>query len=544
MKNIMKKAVMLGAVSALTIALAGCGAKAPTFEELKDNISEKAPSSFALDGTVNLSAEAKVVDPSDEMQMVLSMLEDQYDVDLTKKTNITFDMDIKGSGERSEAASHVTTEGSFNMKSNVSALDDLLQDALEDAETELFRENYTDYEEELTYTKTADGDWYYEDYEANDDKKISGVLESFIDYCIAHNENADDDKIAIETVDGSYVIKYDLEINNEFAENVDKSEKKALQQLLDDVEIEADLDDLFEYYEEYGEYADVAVPFSLELKFTDLGTKKDRDFALTGLNVSFGGTVSCDWDEDTVSEILDAAGAPLDDSMTCGLELSAEATIKVNVDLKYDEELDVEIPSKVTKNAESYEDYFGATAGSGYEDDDYDYDDDDYDYDYDEEDDDDYDSDDDDDDDDAVKANSDGSYTLYSYDDDEIFSFNVPKGWELSSSSSKTYYSIKNSDDEYWDYFYVTATIPSGVNAFYEDDADDYDKEQMENYELVGSAGGYDIYFYDEYDEVYAVKYLDDEFTSICISAYVYDESDYYMIDSVDTFMDFVEDNF
>lgn len=522
----MKKKLVMALVTGLTVfALAGCGEKAPTLEELKDNLSDKEPTSFELEANVSLKAEGEIVDPSDDFVEMMDMVEEYYDVDLSEPLDIDLSVSLKGSGEKNEEASHIVLEGEVKAKSSVDAIQDIIDESLEDYEDSASFENYIDYEEEVKYT-LQDDEWYFDDYEEDDEVEDLDVMSSFIDYCIAHNESAEkDDQIEIKTVDGEYVISYEIEINNEFAENVSKDEKKALQTLLDDCEIEVDLDDLFDVFDEYGEYVDMSIPFSLELGFTNVGDKKEKEYALSKVDFSFGGKVSADWDEDVVAELFETAGEPMPEGIEFGAEFEIEATISGSATVKYDEELEVEIPSKVTKNAVSFDEYFGwATSDDDYEEYEYEVAEDDYAVAA---------------EDDGIEPNADGSYTLVNYSNEKLMTFDLPDGWEVNSYSSPQYITLDNVDDG-WTDININTYLESGIEAYYDDEASDFAKEEMVNFELVGKAGDFDVYVSEEYNSFYAVYYIG-EYSGVQIKLY---DSEYDCFESVDDFMDFVADNF
>lgn len=527
----MKKRLLLTVVTGLSVlALAGCG-KTPTLEDIKANISDKAPTTGEGTMEITASGEATINDPSDDMEEMLDMVDQYYGIDLTDGVDLEISANFEFTGERNDDYSHSVITGSLEADSSVDEIADLIEEELTGEDTEYESESYTDFEEEIKYVYD-DGEWYYEDYDEDDDEDEVKLMESFLDYCIAHNENADkDEQIVIKAEKDKYVLDYEITIDNDFVANVDKSEKKALQSLLDDVEIEIDLDEVFDLIEEYGDYADISIPFSLNVAFVNVGDKKNPEYAISSLDCSFGGTISGDWDEDQVEEIFEAMDEEMPDGVSFGLEFSIEASIKVSATLSYDDDADVEIPKKVTKDAVSYEDHAWGTSGSSYEydDDDYEYEEDDYSV-YEEEE-------------EAteaeVEANADGSYTLYNYFGDKVANFYVPDGFTVSDYSTTTSYSL---NDDNYTYIYITSYVTSGIAGYYQDDPSEYVMESMEEYEKIKSVGDFDIYYNADYEQMYAVADVNgDENEGFVIEAYI---SSYSTFEDKDDFIDFIEDNF
>ena len=349
-KNVIKMLL----VAASVLALSGCGmAKAPTLDELKEGYASKPASN--LEATVNLTAEGEfeLTDVSDEVQELLDMLESQMDIDLNDGASAKLAIEMKLDGNNSEEASRMEGEMNVDFECSIDMIEDAFLEGIGDDDTIEYG-TYIDKEEGVKYSLKQDGTWVSSDYDEDDDddeEDITDGLGKLVDVFVAHNDGVDEkDAIKVVAEDGEYVVKYDFTLDNDYISNMSKAEKKELNSIIDLADVDFDIDDIEAFYEEYGEYAEIAFPLSLELRFVDNGEKKDdREFYISGFSFSMEGNVSVDLSADEVTDIVtEFAGDP--GVELCGVEAEASVKIEISGTIGYDGDEEVSIPKDVTKN--------------------------------------------------------------------------------------------------------------------------------------------------------------------------------------------------
>lgn len=350
----MKKRIITGlAVSAVAaMMLTGCG-KTPTLEEIRDNLDVSGITSANIELSIDMGADGKISNPSDNMEMVLDILSDELDIDLTSKQNVKFTGTMTADMTRSGDVSHSEGEAKIKVSTSIDALEEALAESGIDDKMNF--ETYTDYDEEISYT-LKDGDtWVYSDYE-DDDSDFSP--EDIIDFCLDINDNLDeDDQIKVEPKDKEYVVAFEMTIDNDYIENLSKDEKKSLQGILDTADMDLDVDDLVDFFEEYGEYADISIPVSFEIVFGTQGKGKNMVYVIDSLSFSIEGNATIDLDEDTVEELLEEQGMGGND-MTCEVSANINIGLSCSMTIGYDEQDEIKIPKSVKNDAIDEEDYF------------------------------------------------------------------------------------------------------------------------------------------------------------------------------------------
>lgn len=352
----MKRRFLLGiaTVAVAALALTGCG-KTPTLEDIKDNLGEGKPTTANVTATINFSGEGEIDDTNDYMDMILEYLEDEG-MDLSDGIEADLEMTATAEMVRGGDYGHSTSEISVDFDSNIDMLNESLEDYMDKAGTTT--ETYFDYDEELKYTyDNEDEEWYVSDLDDDDDdssfEELNDGLESIIDFAISYNEEHDKDEQFKVAKDGkNYVISWDATIDQDFMDNLSKSDKKNIQKLFDALEIDYDFDDLVSLYEDYGDVVTIEIPVSFDISFTTSGKGKNTEYVFNGIKAEVSGTVSTSLDEDEVEELLENAGAG--SGMSCSVEASATLSVAIEMTIGYDEQEEVEIPKKVVKNAIEY----------------------------------------------------------------------------------------------------------------------------------------------------------------------------------------------
>lgn len=534
-KNVIKMLL----VAASVLALSGCGmAKAPTLDELKEGYASKPASN--LEATVNLTAEGEfeLTDVSDEVQELLDMLESQMDIDLNDGASAKLEIEMKLDGNNSEEASRMEGEMNVDFECSIDMIEDAFLEGIGDDDTIEYG-TYIDKEEGVKYSLKQDGTWVSSDYDEDDDddeEDITDGLGKLVDVFVAHNDGVDEkDAIKVVAEDGEYVVKYDFTLDNDYISNMSKAEKKELNSIIDLADVDFDIDDIEAFYEEYGEYAEIAFPLSLELRFVDNGEKKDnREFYISGFSFSMEGNVSVDLSADEVTDIVtEFAGDP--GAELCGVEAEASVKIEISGTIGYDGDEEVSIPKDVTKNAVPEDEYEGDVAGIDDLVGEIDVDDLTV----------------EDPDDDPVvaeapatsTASTDGLYTLVDYEGMDIYTFAVPEGWEFAYDdvdAEDTYYML-NSDAN--SLMTIKCSVPSDILPYFDDS---YEMDDDSSVEYVGivktphNSYGYDVFYNSTWDEYTAVLY-GDEFTSMVI---VVENGVKPEFESSDDFEDFLKANF
>lgn len=461
----MKKRILNLAVAGLGIVLlTGCGEKTPTIEDIQANLSTEKCYTYTGDFDIDLNGTAELAYYDDDTKELFELVSDQAGIDILQKFKVDINMNGEAVGERNDDYGYSTSDFEATISTGIPELDDTLEDEFTS------KENYIDFDEEIKYYTEDGGDtWYYtEDYESNIDEIDTTTIEDILDICLAHNNNSDDE-IVVEAVDGEYVVTYEFSLNPEFIQGLSKDEKKALQNLLDDLELDIELEDITDLIDEYGEYVDLDFKTNISLGFTNIGDKKNAEYALTMINVKFNGESNLDWDTDKMADILSELDAP-----DLGVEFGAKAGLEIeftfNMTLGYEPQEDVEIPNKVTKNAELESNYDFADS---------------FDYLLDDTDIDDTTS-----GSTTTQNHSTNEFDLYAYaypDNLYLFSIHLPAGYELEEDFTDyddgSYCYFTTSTDYYGDEFYLSYYCDSNITSYLEDGTlpdDDY----YENYTI------------------------------------------------------------
>lgn len=381
-----KKLLTLGVLSALALSLTACEApfglgKAPipTLEELKEGFRNDAQSG-TMTAYVSMEGdgEVSIKNASDEIEEVLDMLDLYYGIDLSKGVNFEFSLEDELEGERTETMSHQSGEASLDFDCNIDALMDELDGVLDEFSQD--QDIYTDYDEEVKYTLKGGDTWVVSDLDDDDDGL---AFEDVVDLMISYNENVDeDDQIVITEDDGKYFINKDFTIDNDYISDLDKTGKKNLQKIFDGLDMDLDVDEIVDFYEMYGDYAEISIPVSIEFGFIDNGKKKaDRLFYATDITLSMGFEVSVSLGTSDVQEIFLTLGCPEDeiDLYTCSVSGEFNVSVSLEGHFTPGDVDEIEIPKKVTKDAIDEDEYEAMKNASSYDYDDYDFDD--YDFD-------------------------------------------------------------------------------------------------------------------------------------------------------------------
>lgn len=347
-----KKVIALMLVAVTVFSMAGCGkdagdeagggkkAKAPSLEELKGNFSDQEVTSFDAKVKVSADADVEYDNLSSQAKQIIGMLESQLDCELDGELSGSATIDLTGKGQRNDEYSYTTVKGSVSVKTNIDEINELIDDEL-DGNDKIASEKFIDYDEETVYTK-EDDEWYDDYYEeADEEADVNEALEALIDFCIAKNENAKKgDEVKVETAKDGYSLKLDLNLNNDYLSDIEDDELEALEDLLEACNVEVDVDDILEIYEEYGDYAEFNAPFSIEILFEE----DDDEYVITGVNASLTVTAEGSWDQDVVSEI---AGEDLEDEgFEFDIDFKISVKFTVNVTVGYDEE-DIDVPDGI-----------------------------------------------------------------------------------------------------------------------------------------------------------------------------------------------------
>ena len=518
-------------VMSMAAALTGCGKeKVPTIEEIRDNLSDQSSTTYDGDVSLSVSGDVKFSDLSSDLVEVADMVKDIYDIDVTDKMTVDVSVKADVSGQHSGNIEYYTYDGTAKFDTNI----DMLLDYIDEPEVDLARESYIDKRDEIRYYKDLDdGDWYYEDYESDDDDSDPKQI---LDFFISVNEYAGDDDNPINVVvtdDGRYYISFEGVIDQDFILGLSDDDIDLIEDMLDEADLDADIDGLREYYENYGEYMDISIPMSIDLYYINIGDKKNPEYVLDETSLTVGFEANVDLDKDEVEDLLYELGAPSGVDLSCQVKANISMEISLSAKLGYDD-IDLDIPSKVQDNAIEYDPY-DDEVGLG-----------------------DIDIDDLTDPTASLNSGSGSSsssanittidpatgrelHTLMDYDGLKIFNFAVPEGWEYDNISSDTCHFMDSDDGN----LVVQCFVPNGICAYYESDPDAAMLDDKDNYKFIesyttkGNPYGYDIYV-DKYDSYYAVVY-GEEFTSLVIE---YDQSYGADTDPVDDLKAILDDAF
>lgn len=355
----MKRRFLVGIATTAVAAmvLTGCG-KTPTLEDIRDNMGKGTPTTATIEGSVSFDVEAEIDDISDDLEMLLDYLEESEGIDLTDGIDANIEVSVKADMEKSGDITHATGSANIEYDTNIDELNDALDDEL-DGLTEATFESYIDADEEVEYNYEYEEDeWYVSDYEEDDDEdgEIYDALNTFFDLAIDYNESADkSEQIKVEKSGNEYVVAWNFTFDNEFAENIDKKQKKDIQKAFDELEMDIELDDILEIFDTVGEYVNIEVPIALEMRFVQEGKGKNVEYLISGMKLDISGSVSCDFDEDEVADLLEEAGAPTDGmDISCSFSGSASVSVSLSLTAGYKDIDEIEIPKKVVKNAIEY----------------------------------------------------------------------------------------------------------------------------------------------------------------------------------------------
>ena len=351
----MKKKI-LGCVLAMAtmFALTACGAeKTPTVEDIRENLGSESIMSYDINMELGSEITAEIVNPSELTMVLLEQTEDMIGESLLGEKNIQVSLEVSSTSERNEDYAYSVAAMEMDAESNINIIEEVFEERkFESREAEV----YYDIDEEVKYTSEDGGrNWYYEDYELNPQFDKDELVETLLDIIIAHNEDADEDEQIEVEVDGDeYTLVYEFVLDIDYLESIGKSEKKAINSLLDTMDMGIDFDDIFELVDAYGEYAELDIPITVSVSFINNGNAKNPEYLLSGLSVSLDGNAELDMDNDEVIDILESMGAPSEYQLDFGVEIEFEISIDFSISMGYEEE-DVEIPDDVIDGAEEAE---------------------------------------------------------------------------------------------------------------------------------------------------------------------------------------------
>ena len=474
----MKKLAVFAAATTLSLAvLTGCGA--PSVETIVDGMYDTTFDSAKMDVTFEVDAAAEVED-------------EEY----SAKASGEFTIDAMNVNSVEELSMAVTGSIEYDI------MDGMLEDDM-DVEAYIISE---DDEQTVYFMDPESGDYYFQ---------TNPIEESGVELSEKDMKKIQD--AAKELWYTAEVGKKTEEINGEKCYVLTMTPSGA-----DYVKVMDSVVKIMDMKDEWEDAKDM-VEDELDASFEDILDNCNIEFtAYVSVKNKYMMGCKVDMSNIDIEGILDLFEDVIEDY---DIEIGDITVDACNFSIMYSDinEVEVEVPKKVKKDAIEMASYgFGGAAYAGSADvdiDDYDFDDDD--------DDDDYGFDDDDDDDVAVAtASSDfydektGVFNLYDYHDNFLYTFQMPKGYEMSyfDEQDGNFFSIEN------DYEYIDINMFGNAATEYIIDNEQPDDEWYPNFECEyeeGEIGDLDVIFASfSYDSTYG-SYT---YEKACVLIPYYDE--------------------
>lgn len=355
----MKKVRILALLMATALVATACGDKdskkggksrdmgkvsSVTVDEIKDDLSDEQFTSYNLELSGSMGGSFEVADADATVEMLLDMVSQQYGIDLSKKVDVDFTVDMSSEGKKNDDAAHITADGKMDINCSNAELLELIKEEMGDEYSfplNLEADMYRDYVEGISYEYSAvngEGEW---------STGYAGSGESDLDYTeimelFSQINDATGDVTVYEKGD-VYTVSWKINIDNDFILNMDEDQREIIEAILGATYSDVDIEEMFEMLDEVGDMVKLNIPISLSVEFEST----DDGYRLTGLDADASIDVNVSVSAEDLGKL---SGEATFDQLSFLVKANAKAKGSISATFGYDDEK-VSIPDSVKEEA-------------------------------------------------------------------------------------------------------------------------------------------------------------------------------------------------
>ena len=306
----MKKKILAGVLmAAMTMTVfTGCGSnndnkpdaiKPITVLDIFDNMSEDKPTSCNTEFGLNFKGDASITSNNDFTDLVIEQIGSGFDYDLTQGISLNADITGNGSMNMTSDVIHTKFNTTFDVSSNVDALNEMLSSSITD--NAMISESYIDLKENLTYTCDSEEEWYVTESE-DSDLNFGFSMQDFENKELMDALSKIGTFSEVRSSGDAYVFDFEFKMTDDMTDE----QKENIEQLFelttmknseeDVVESGVDTDSLFAAFDTFSGFGSMEMP--VKVSFTFL--KSNNVYNLSATNID----VTCDMNVDATEEVI------------------------------------------------------------------------------------------------------------------------------------------------------------------------------------------------------------------------------------------------